>query len=114
MMGIGMKKPMMQPEEDDQGSKLLALQNFLDAIDGIAGDDMKPYIDNLKNQVHMQHESAEGDKMGMQDAQKPAMDVSIGMNGEKPPMEDDEDEDNEGTPSGGFLAVLTKKMKSKK
>ncbi len=101
----------MGEESDDKSSKLLALQNLIGAIGDLAGDDMKPYIDQMQQSMHMQHEEAEGDQMGTDEAKqgmdggKPGVDVSIGVG--KPGMP----EEDEGDKPKGFLAILAKKMK---
>ncbi len=117
--------------DDGMGGKLLALQNMIGAIADISDDELKPYIENLKNQIHAGHEAAEGDDMGVQEAAehdasspdgmppKSGLDVTIGMGVPKPGMpgagSSDEDEDEEGMPpKAGFLAILAKKMKKGK
>lgn len=114
----------MQDDEKDnsKSGKLLALQNMLGAIEELAGDDLKPYIEEIKNKLHMAHEQAENDSMGVSDAMgedsglpdKAAMGVDITM-GKAPTMGEssDDEEDDEDAPKGGFLAILAKKMKNK-
>lgn len=107
-------------EKESMGSKLLAMQNILDNLSDIVGDDMKPYIEQAKQSLHLQHEQAEGDKMGVENEEehemnqgmpvKSGLGVTIDM-GAKPPMSENEDEDEEGLPKKGFLAILAKKMK---
>jgi len=136
MMGMSGKPPMKgspmmsddSGEDEEMGSddgksgKLLALQNLLGSIAEISDEELKPYIENMRNKVHMGHEEAEGDDMGMEQAEesddssmmggeKPGLDVSIGMG--KAPMSEEEPDEDEMQPKGGFLAILAKKMKSK-
>jgi hypothetical protein len=128
MMGKSMPPKGMPPEMSDEdesmdgensddkgsmGSKLLAMQNILDNLGDIVGDDMKPYIEQAKQSMQ-QHGQSEDDgqnpEMDDDGAPKSGLDVSIGLGG-KPPMSDDSDEDEEGLPKKGFLAILSKKMK---
>lgn len=141
MMGMGMGKPskmggkpsgMPMDDEvlmdegdmgagDSKSGKLLALQNILEGISELSGEEMAPDIERLLSQVHMGHEEAEGDNLGMEQAQdgmmpkKPGIDVEIGLgSAEKPDeMGDEEEEDENGKPKGGFLAILSKKMGEK-
>jgi hypothetical protein len=104
-----------QMSDDDQSksSKLLALQNLLGSIAELSGDDMRPYIEQAQQSLHLAHESEEGDDMGVDDAQeassdKPAMDISVGMGA--PGMDSSKsDEEDDGKPKG-FLAILAKKV----
>lgn len=112
---------MMDDGQEDEGSKdsmsskLLAMQNILDNLSDIVGEDMKPYIEQAKQSMHMQHEQAEGDEMGVENAEdgqpKGGLDVSIGLGGK--PGEDESEEDDENMPKKGFLAILAKRMKNK-
>lgn len=125
---------MPQEDDDGMGGKMLALQNLMDAIGQLSDESMRPEIERLKSQIHLGHEAAEGDQMGVDDAEnamqgqdddsmgpdgKPAIGVEIGMggpdDGSSDDMSDDEDEDDEsGMPKGGFLAILSKKMQKGK
>ncbi len=141
--GFGSKSPSSAPasagpdegspedeQDDSKDSKLLALQNLLGAISELSDEDIRPDIEKLKNQVHMGHEAAEGDEMGVDQAQehdmmsspedemggKPGgLSVEVGMGGAKPggPMSNPGEEDEEDMPKGGFLAILSKKMNKK-
>lgn len=111
-----------ETDKDSMSSKLLAMQNILDNLSDIVGDDMKPYIDQAKESLHMQHEQAEGDQMGVENEQehemnedgmpKSGMDITVDMGG-KPSMSEEPEDDDENMPKKGFLAILAKRMKAK-
>ena len=116
-------------EDIGKGGKLLALQNMIGAIADISDEELRPYIENLKNQIHLGHEEAEGDDLGVEQAQdasdmsedgmdsegKPKLDVKIGVGSPKlgSDMSESDEEDEDSLPKGGFLAILSKKMSEK-
>jgi hypothetical protein len=118
-----------EDDSDQKSAKMMALNELLDSIGQIASDDLKPHIQEMQRNLHMSsespdtgHEEPDGDEdSGLPPPPaKGAIDISVGM-GAKPPMGekmggapsgDDEDEE-EGLPKGGFLAILAKKMKKK-
>lgn len=121
----------MQANDPNQGkgAKLLALQNILGGIAEISDDEMRPYIEQAMQQIHLSHEEGEGDQMGAQDASDamhpdgsdtPGMDITVGMGNPSDDMSSDSDSDSnstsddedEGKPKG-FLAILAKKMGKK-
>lgn len=122
MMGKKMPKEMMVDEDVEapngaMGGKLLALQKFLDSIGEIVGDDIKPYIEEAKQSMHLMHEQEEGDDLGVEEAEegmevpeKEGIDIKFGMKGKKDPMIEEEEEED-GLPKKGFLAILSKKLK---
>lgn len=136
MSGMDDNQDMPQQDDEDNGmgGKMLALQNLMDAIGQLSDESMRPEIERLKSQIHLGHEEAEGDQMGVDQAQdampgqdddsmgpdgKPAIGVEIGMggpdDGSSDDMSSDDDEDDEsGMPKGGFLAILSKKMQKGK
>lgn len=110
---------MGMSDEQDKSGKLLALQNLLGSIAELSDDDMRPYIEQAQQSLHMAHESTEGDKMGVDDAEnsmmdndsmdqsKPAMDISVGMGTPSNDMSEDDHKPK------GFLAILAKKVAKK-
>jgi hypothetical protein len=119
---MGEEAPEEGADKDSMGSKLLAMQNILDNLGDIVGEDMKPFIEQAKQSMHMQHEQAEGDEMGVQNEQehemgedgqpKAKLDVAIGVGG-KPSMGEESEDEDESMPKKGFLAILAKRMKNK-
>lgn len=122
-MGQGQDNGMPDDQEDSKSGKLLALQNLLGSISEISDEEMRPYIENMQQQLHMSHENEEGDQEGMDDAMmahgsdmnngmgSAGPDIAIGV-GAPPPSADEEDEEDEGKPKG-FLAILAKKVAKK-
>lgn len=110
---------MEMDEEQGRSGKLLALQNLLGSIAELSDDDMRPYIEQAQQSLHMAHESSEGDKMGVEDSEnsmmdddqmdssKPAMDISVGMGEPSDGMKEDDHKPK------GFLAILAKKVAKK-
>lgn len=104
---------------DDKAAKMAAMQNLLDGLSDLVGDDMKPYIDKAKQSMNLSHDEPDGDEMGSpEDNMQPksGMDVTIGMGAGKPsPMDSmgkDSSEEDDSNPKG-FLAILAKRMKTK-
>ena len=117
-----MMMPEDMDEEDTRDGKLLALQNMLDSIAELSDEDLRPYVENLKNNMPMRMDDGmppppPEDMMDDDedlDAPKIGVDIEMGAPDSGMPEDMDDDEDDEDMPKDGFLAILSKKMKSKK
>jgi len=134
-MGVGGVSRMPKPEkaqdmqdredesegEEDHTSKIMALDELLDAIGDMVSDELKPYVEDLQKKLHEGvekpgedegHEEPDGDEGLPMPPAKGKVDIMVGM-GAKPMSAEDEDED-EGDGKGDFLSLLSQRMKKKK
>ena len=112
-------------EDFENGGKLLALQHMIEALEEMSDEDLKPYVEELKNKVHLAHEKEEGDEIGVEEAEekekKPKIHgLEIEVETMKSPkmnkkeMEDKEEESDEDYfPENPFMTSLSKKLKKK-
>lgn len=109
---------------DDLKTKLLGLTQLLQAIESIAGDELKPYLDEMIQNAHMKHESMEspeeesteqktGEEMNEPGEENPkgaGIEIGIGMGKPESDESEESDEDTKNKPKG-LLAILATRAK---